>query len=66
MILWGCFVASGTGSHDYVHGIMNKEYYVDILKDNVTKSAASVTSGHCWVFPQENNLRPMFGLSKNL
>lgn len=37
-----------------VHGVMKKEDYVDIWKDDVKKYAASLALGHHWVFQQNN------------
>lgn len=55
IMLWGCFAASGTGSLVRVHGIMKKENYVDILRDNMQKSARSLALGRRWVFQQDND-----------
>ena len=48
-MLWGCFAASGTGNLIWVHFIMKKEDHVDILNDNVKKSASSLALGCRWV-----------------
>ena len=53
--MWGCFAASGTGSLVQVHGIMKKENYVEILRDNMQKSARSLALGRRWVFQQDND-----------
>lgn len=47
-MLQGAFVASGAGILVHVHGIMNKEDYVDILKANLktfTVILALITAG---------------------
>lgn len=38
-----------------VHGIMKKENYVEILRDNMKKSALSLGLGRRWVFQQDND-----------
>lgn len=50
-----CFSASVTGSLVRVHGIMKKENYVDILRENMQKSDHSLGLGHRWVFQQDND-----------
>ena len=39
IMLWGCFAASGTGKLQKIDGIMRKEHYVEILKQNLKLSA---------------------------
>ena len=56
-MLWGCFAASGTGSLVRVHGIMEEENYLEILRDNMQKSAHSLTLGLRWVFQQDSDLK---------
>ena len=55
IMLWGCFAASGAGSLVLVHDIMKKENYVEILRDNMQKSARSLSLGRYWVFQQDND-----------
>ena len=55
IMLWGCFAASGTGSLVRVHGIIKNENYVDILRDNMQKSARSLALGRRWAFQQDND-----------
>jgi len=55
ILLWGCFSASGTGNLVKVEGIMKKEGYVKILKENLKQSAAKVGLGHRFVFQHDNN-----------
>ena len=57
IMLWGCFAASGTGSLVRVHGIMEEENYLEILRDNMQKSAHSLTLGRRWVFQQDSDLK---------
>lgn len=42
IILWGCFSASGTGNLVRVEGIIKKEVYEEILKENLKQSAANL------------------------
>ena len=55
IMLWGCFAASGTGSLVRVHGTMKKEDYLQILMDNMQKSAHTLSLGRRWVFQQDND-----------
>lgn len=41
-MLWGWFAASGSGNLVQVDGIVNKEDYVAILKNNAKTSVASL------------------------
>lgn len=38
ILLWGCFAVSGPGELVRVQGIMDKEQYFTILKNNITQS----------------------------
>lgn len=51
----GLFCSLRYREHCSVYGIMKEENYVDILRENVKKSALSPGSGHCWVFQQDND-----------
>ena len=57
IMLWGCFAASGTGSLAQMHGIGKKENYLEILRDNMQKSARSPDLGRRWVFQQDNDMK---------
>ena len=65
IMLWGCFSASGTGNLIKVEGIMKKEGYVKILKENLKQSAAKLSLGRRFVFQQDNNPKPTSLLVKS-
>lgn len=46
--------------------VTKKEDNVDILKDNVKKSTASLALGHRWVFHQDNDLKHTSNLIQTL
>ena len=64
-MLWGCFSASGTGNLVKVEGIMKKEGYVKILKENLKQPAAKVGLGCYFVFQHDNNPKHTLLLVKN-
>lgn len=55
IMLWGCFSASGTGNLVRVPGIMKKEDYEQILKENLKQSAAKLGLGCRFVFQHDND-----------
>lgn len=55
IMLWGCFTSSGTGELVRVHGTMTKEYYVEILSNNLKKSAQQLRLGRSFFFQQDND-----------
>lgn len=55
IMLWGCFSSNGTGRLVKINGKMNKEQYLDIMKDNIRQSAAELNLGPEWVFQQDND-----------
>ena len=56
-MLWGCFAASDQRILVWLHGIMKKENYVDIWRDNMRKFNLSLGLGHRWVFPSTTVLK---------
>lgn len=55
IMLWGCFSASGTRSLIKVEGIMKKEEYVKILKENLKQSSEKLGQGRRSVFQHDNH-----------
>lgn len=55
IMLWGCFAAAGTGKLHKIDGIMRKEHYVEILKQNLKSSARMLKLGRNWTFQQDND-----------
>ncbi len=54
-MLWGCFSANGPGRLVRVHGIMKKENYLEILKENIQQSAEELSLGEHWIFQHDND-----------
>lgn len=65
IMLWGCFSASGTGNLVKVEGIMNKEKYVDILKENLKQSAVKLGLSRRFIFQHDNDPKHTSLLVKN-
>ncbi len=55
IILWSCFAASGLEELVRVHGIMKKEDYLEIIRNNVKQSALKLSLGRGWTFQQDND-----------
>ena len=55
IMLWGCFAGSATGKLQKIDGIMRKEHYVEILKQNLKLSAWTLKFGRNWTFHQDND-----------
>ncbi len=65
IMLWGCFSASGTGNLVKVEGIMNKEKYVEILKENLKQSAVKLGLSRRFIFQHDNDPKHTSLLVKN-
>jgi len=39
LMVWGCISNKGVGELVFIHGILDKNKYLNILKDNLIKSA---------------------------
>ena len=55
IMLWGCFSASGPGNLVKEEGIMQKEQYIQILEENITRSAENLHLGPNWTYQQDND-----------
>lgn len=55
VMVWGCFAASGVGSLVFIDGIMNAAMYIDILKENLHKSAEKLGIRQSFHFYQDND-----------
>lgn len=55
LMFWGCFSAKGPGRLVRIDGIMNKEKYLQILKDNLKTSARQLRLGRSWTFQQDRD-----------
>ncbi len=63
-MLWGCFSANGPGRLVRVHGIMKKENYLEILKENIQQSAEEPSLGEHWTFQHDNDPKHMAKIVK--
>ena len=61
-----CISASGTGNFAKVEGIMKKDGYVKILKENLKQSAAKLGLGRRFVFQHDNDPKHPSLLVKNV
>ena len=50
LMLWGCFLAKGTGQFHRIEGRMNGAMYREILGDNLLPSVRALKMGRGWVF----------------
>jgi transposase len=55
VMVWGCMAASGVGELVFIDGIMKKEQYLNILKQNMKKSAEKLGIGNDFYFQQDND-----------
>lgn len=51
-MLWGCFSANGPGNLVKVEGIIRKEQYIKILKENLKQAAENLNLGDYWTYSQ--------------
>lgn len=65
IMLWGCFSASGTGNLVRIEGIMKKEDYEKILRENLKQSATKLGLGRRFVFQHDNDPKHTSHLVKN-
>lgn len=54
-MVWGCMSAAGVGNLHFIDGILNKDVYVDILKQNVKQSATKLGISNNFAFYQDND-----------
>ncbi|GFX31428.1 transposable element Tcb2 transposase [Trichonephila clavipes] len=55
VLVWGCMSAGGVGELVFIGGIMDKMVYLEILKNNLQKSAVNVGLGSNFIFQQAND-----------
>lgn len=55
IMVWGCFAANGVGELVLVEGIMTGASYVELVRNNVQKSARKLHLGRRFVFQQDND-----------
>ncbi|GFU55282.1 transposable element Tcb2 transposase [Trichonephila clavipes] len=52
VLIWGC-MSAGVGELVFIDGIMDKMVYLEILKNNLQKSALNVGLGSNFIFQQD-------------
>lgn len=55
IMVWGCFSVHGPGALVTVSGRMNAADYVNILRENLRKSAEDMGTGDNFIFQQDNS-----------
>lgn len=55
VMVWGCISAKGVGNLVFIDGIMNKESYLNILKENLRQSAERMGILQTFKFYQDND-----------
>ncbi|KAG2461068.1 TCB1 transposase, partial [Polypterus senegalus] len=64
IILWGCFLAAGTGRLVRIKGKMTAAMYRDILDENLLQSALDLRLGRRFIFQQDNDPKHTAKISK--
>lgn len=59
VMVWGCVSASGVGELVFIDGIMDKHKYLQLLKDNLRKSAEKLGVLETFKFYQDNDPKHM-------
>lgn len=54
-MVWGCMAASGVGNLVFIEETMNKEGYLNILKENLAPSVEKLKLSRVWTFQQDND-----------
>ena len=55
VVVWGCMSAKGVGQLEFIDGITNQYYYIDILKLNLRPSVVQLGLGTDYIFQQDND-----------
>lgn len=55
VIVWGCMSAAGVGELVFIDGIMDKIIYMNILKENIKKSAEKLNLPASLTFQHDND-----------
>ncbi|KAK3574637.1 hypothetical protein QTP86_011551 [Hemibagrus guttatus] len=55
IMLWGCFLAAGTGRLVRIEGKMTSAMYRDILDENLLQNALDLRLGQRFIFQQDND-----------
>lgn len=55
VMVWGCMAAGGVGELVFIDGVMKKEQYLEILRNNLKKSAENLNLSGRYYFQQDND-----------
>lgn len=55
VMVWGCIASSGVGELVFIDKIMDKHLYLNILKENLQKSAEKLGIGNTFYFQQDRD-----------
>ena len=55
LMIWGCLSSKGVGELVFIDGILVKNKYLSILKDNLIKSANNINIRDSFKFYQDND-----------
>ena len=55
VMVWGCMSATGVGNLVFIDGIMDKIYYLNLLKENLKSSATKMGLDTSFQFYQDND-----------
>ncbi|KAG2466374.1 TC1A transposase, partial [Polypterus senegalus] len=64
IMLWGCFLAAGTGRLFRIKGKMTAAMYRNILDENLLQSALDLRMGQRFIFQQDNDPKHTAKISK--
>lgn len=64
VMVWGCMSYSGVGNLVFIDGIMNKEKYVAILKENLKSSVERLGLPDTWIFQHDRDPKHTSYLAK--
>ena len=54
-MIWGCMAAAGSENLVFIDGIMTKESYLKIIRQNVERSVRKLLIGEDFIFQQDND-----------
>lgn len=55
VMVWGCMSHNGVGNLHFIEGVMDKNMYLNILRQNLQESAAKLGIKDCFRFYQDND-----------
>ena len=64
-MVWGCMSYSGVGNLTFIEGNMDKNMYLDLLKDNLLQSAEKLEIRDSFRYYQDNDPKHTSGIVKS-